>query len=783
MKLAELKFLPSLNDMKKKYILSCFLVLGLILGACSDDKSPVIPPTPDPPTTIVDGINQYPKEFEAISEAKITFKAASSSALYGYTGDVYAHIGVIEGSNWLYVPAGWDQNIDKCKMKKEEDNVWSLTLSPTIKKWFGVPEDVSVQKIGIVFRSADGTKKGLQEDAFISVKDDTFTPGEVVFAAQPSGTIDGINITDNTAVTLVFYDKDLNGKHKDYAYVIGDFNNWKLDNKYQMKRDNDTGCWWITLTGLESGKEYAFQYYLGSAEEGVLRLADPYTEKILDPYNDGYIPASTYPNLRTYPSDKTAGIVSTFEMVMMEDIKLPFFKVNDKQNLVIYEMLLRDFTTSGDINGAIEKLDYLKAMGVNAIELMPVQEFDGNDSWGYNPCFYFALDKAYGTKAMYHRFISECHQRGIAVILDVVYNHATGSHPFAQLYWNAAKNQTASSNPWFNVKEPHPYGVFHDFNHESPLVRTFVKRNLKYLLNEYGIDGFRFDLTKGFTQNSSTEGTASNYDASRIAILKDYNAAIKKVHPEAIVILEHFAVEKEEKELADDGMMLWRNANEAYCQTAMGWQEKSAFTWITTYDTTMPFGSWVGYMESHDEERAGFKQTEWGNYNLKTDLPTRMKQLAVNSALCFTIPGPKMIWQFGELGYDVSIDYNGRTGKKPIKWEYYDEANRKGLYTMYSHLIKLRTEKHPDLFTSSTQIKWKVAVSDWDNGRYVSLKGVTGKGLVAVGNYTNAEIECPVDFQSTGTWYNYLNPEETLTVSSTTQTVKVPAHSFLLYMK
>ena len=96
------------------------------------------------------------------------------------------------------------------------------------------------------------------------------------------------------------------------------------------------------------------------------------------------------------------------------------------------------------------------------------------------------------------------------------------------------------------MKEPHPYGVFHDFNHESPLVRAFVKRNLKFLLEEYHIDGFRFDMTKGFTQNSSTEATAGKYDASRIVILKDYNGAIREVNPQAVVILEHFCDEKEE---------------------------------------------------------------------------------------------------------------------------------------------------------------------------------------------------------------------------------------------
>ena len=240
-------------------------------------------------------------------------------------------------------------------------------------------------------------------------------------------------------------------------------------------------------------------------------------------------------------------------------------------------MLLRDFTDAGDLKGAMDKLDYLESLGVNAIELMPVQEFDGNDSWGYNPAFFFAMDKAYGTDQMYKEFIDECHRRGIAVILDVVYNHATGANPFARMWWNSSNNKTAANNPFFNVDAPHPYSVFHDFNHDAQIdgkyiVRDFVKRNLVFLLEEYKIDGFRFDLTKGFTQKQSTESNASNYDASRVAILKEYNEAIKAIKPEAYVILEHFTDDREETELSNEGMMVWRNMNLQYGQAAMGFR-------------------------------------------------------------------------------------------------------------------------------------------------------------------------------------------------------------------
>lgn len=720
------------------------------------------------------GLSHVPEQPDADQPITITFKADNKSALYGYTGDVYVHIGVISEGEWRFVPADWGVNTDKCKMTSVEANVWSITLSPDIRQWFSSGE-TSVTKLGVVIRSADGSKKGIDSDSFVTVTDTKyqgFVPAEVKKASLPAGVEEGINVVDNSTVTLVLYDKDKSGNHKDFAYVVGSFNDWTLSNdeKSQMYCDDAAGCWWITLKGLDASKEYAFQYYAGMKQGEVIRLADAYTEKILDPDNDKYIPASTYGESMAYP-EGGRGIVSTFKIQKDSySWKGSNFKIAAPEKLVIYELHLRDFTTSGDLKGAMNKLSYLKEMGVNAIELMPIQEFDGNDSWGYNPCFFFAMDKAYGTKTMYKQFVDACHQAGMAVIIDVVYNHATGSHPFAKLYWDESKNKTASNNPYFNVDAPHPYSVFHDFNHDNELVRKFVKRNLQFLLKEYNIDGFRFDLTKGFTQKSSTESTASNYDASRIAILKDYNAAIKQANSNAYVILEHFCTSSEEAELAADGMHLWRNLNGAYCQTAMGWNENSSFAGL--YEKTP---AWIGFMESHDEERMAFKQTKWGDELLKTDLAVRMKQLALNTTFFLTVPGPKMIWQFGELGYDVSIEENGRTGRKPIRWEYLDNAARKGLHDVYADLAKLRNA-HPELFDKSAVLTWKVGASDWDNGRSLLIESIAGKKLVVVGNFTKtaADVTFPA---ATGSWKNYFNGKNE-TVGAK---VNVPAHGYVVY--
>lgn len=724
---------------------------------------------------VPEGLSYVPENPDADQPLTLTFKADRKSALYGYSGEVYVHIGVVSEGDWAFVPADWTQNLEKCKMAASGANVWSITLNPTIREWFG-SGTTPVNKLGVVIRSADGNKKGLEADSFIAVADTKykgFAPGEVKNAALPAGVVEGINVTGNDAVTLVLYDKDLDGNRKDFAYVVGDFNGWTLSNdgKSQMYRDDASGCWWITLEGLDANREYAFQYYIGMKSGEVIRMADAYTEKVLDPDNDKYIPASTYNEAMKYP-ESGRGIVSTFKIQKDNySWKVPGFQMENPDQPVVYELLLRDFSATSDLNGALGKLPYLKEMGVNAIELMPVQEFDGNDSWGYNPCFFFALDKAYGTKTMYKQFIDACHEAGIAVFFDVVYNHATGNHPFAKLYWDSSNNRTAKNNPYFNVEAPHPYSVYHDFNHESPLVRKFVKRNLQFLLTEYKVDGFRFDLTKGFTQRSCNESTAGNYDAGRIAVLKEYYAAIKEANSHAYVILEHFCDSREEQELAAAGMHLWRNVNNAYCQSAMGYKSESSFAGL--YEKTP---AWVGFMESHDEERMAYKQSQWGDGVLKTDLNARMEQLALNTTFFLTVPGPKMVWQFGEMGYDISINENGRTGRKPLHWEYLDNADRKELHDVYAALMKLRNEA-PELFSSSAALTWKVGLSDWDNGRSLLVESVAGKKLVVVGNFTHAakEIAFPA---ATGNWKDYFTGKDE-TVSAK---VSVPAHGYKVYV-
>jgi hypothetical protein len=397
----------------------------------------------------------------------------------------------------------------------------------------------------------------------------------LVVEALPAGMADGVNYIDNASATLVLY-----APNKKFVYTIGDFTNWEVDTPFYMKQTPDANRYWLTVSGLESGKEYLYQYFV----DGTLRIADPYTEKVSDPLDDRFIADETYPDLIEYPAGKTREIASVLQTDQAPyQWKVPTFQRPAPEDLVIYELLVRDFIAKHDYKTLIDTLNYLDNLGVNAIELMPINEFEGNESWGYGPAFYFAPDKYYGPENDLKRFIDECHKRGIAVILDMVLNHSFGQSPFVRLYSQGNYGPPTPENPWYNVTATHPLSVGYDFNHESSATKTLVDRVNAFWLTEYKVDGFRFDLSKGFTQRQS--GNDLNlwaaYDASRIAILRRMADEIWEVDSTAYVILEHFADNSEEQELSEYGMMLWGNMNYNYNEATMGYHEndKSNLSW------------------------------------------------------------------------------------------------------------------------------------------------------------------------------------------------------------
>ena len=606
--------------------------------------------------------------------------------------------------------------------------------------------------------------------------------GKDVDMTGPEGLQHGINYIDDSTVALVLYDRDNQGKPHDFCNLLWDENWWGDVSKPKtpLVYDDASGCWWITLTGLNPDKQYKFQYQLGYGSDVTVTTFDPYTEILYDRYNDQWISSSTYPGLAEEYGDthygRDNGFVSAFKINRDEyGWQVEDYDIEDKNDLIIYELLVRDFTDNaygeGSIKAAMGQLDYLQTLGVNAIELMPVQEFDGNDSWGYGTHAYFAMDKAYGTRADYKAFIDACHQRGMAVILDVVYNHATGAHPYAAMYWDGTNNKTASNNPWFNVDAPHQWSVYHDWNHSNPMVREHVKRNLTYLMTEYKIDGFRFDLTKGFTQTAG-----ESYDQKRVDWLKEYNAHIQSVDDDAVMICEHF-VDDENWELGQAGIKVWRNMNHPYTKAMKRDMSVADFTGTTnTFNDSgmmgdwQTFGQYVGYQESHDEQRTNY-EGQWDYTGASIDFATRIERAKLNAAFFLLSSGPKLIWQFGEIGYDISIEDNGRTGKKPCRTaEYMAVAERKALYDTYAMLIKFRKD-NPRFFDYDVNFRWYVGSGE-QTGRYLFARNGNGQHFALFGNFGKGSQSIGVSLpEGVDEWYQYDNPNAVWKGSSHTTTM------------
>ncbi|MCM1452508.1 MAG: alpha-amylase family glycosyl hydrolase [Clostridium sp.] len=527
---------------------------------------------------------------------------------------------------------------------------------------------------------------------------------------------------------------------KTNGMIIGAWNGYEASAKGVMNYADVDGIryFWTKVSGLDPDTEYPYYYLI----DGTYKVGDPYARLVLDPYSDKWLEDGTYPGLIPYPSEVEGDVMLAVYKGNRDkyDWKVKDFQGVAQSDLIIYEMLVRDFTGTegqaygnGTIAQAEEKLPYLKVLGVNAIELMPIQEFNGNNSWGYNTNFYFAPDKAYGSPDAYRHFIDACHSQGIAVILDVVFNQSDGLHPWYQMY-------EMGQNPFYNATAPHAYSVLNDWKQDNMLVQQQWIDMVAYWMTAYKADGFRFDLVKGLGDNASYGGNASEantnkYNASRIARMKAITDAMRAINPNAYSINEDLAGAEEENAMAANGQTNWANINEASCQFAMGYSSGSNLNRFYAPNDSRTWGSTVSYAESHDEQRMAYKQDQWGAEGVKGDLEASMQRLGSVAAQMLLAPGAHMIWQFGELGNGTNTknaDGGNNTDPKPVLWSYLDVPARKGLYDNYCELIALRNE-NPDLFTNSATFSMACGESNWAAGRTI-YASTADKELICVIN-------------------------------------------------
>lgn len=523
---------------------------------------------------------------------------------------------------------------------------------------------------------------------------------------------------------------------KDNVILVGAWNNYEVVSQQAMNYTDvvlpmadgtgnmEARYFWTTVDNLDADSQYGYYFIV----DGQYTVGDPYARLVLDPWNDKYITTDVYPDLPEYPYDKIDGVPLAIYQGNINDYtwQVDNFKGVNASDLIIYELLFRDFTGTegkalgnGTVQQAIDKIPYLKTLGVNAIELLPIMEFNGNISWGYNPNFYFAPDKAYGTPDDYKEFIDICHQNGIAVILDMVFNQSDGLHPWYVMY-------PVGSNPFYNLNAPHAYSVLNDWNQGNPLVQQQWHDVLEYWMKEYRFDGFRFDLVKGLGNNESYpnngDSGTNQYNQSRVDRMIELQKVVESINPNAYFINENLAGAQEENAMAAEGQLNWANVNTEGQQYAMGYQSNSGLTRMyAPNDSQRLWGSTVSYLESHDEERLAYKQNVYGANGVKGNNEVSMNRIGSAAAQMILTPGAHMIWQFSEIGNAQSTkasNGSNNTDPKTVNWSLLDKPANQGLYDSYCELIGIRNG-NPDLFDESASFTMTAGATNWSGGRWL----------------------------------------------------------------
>lgn len=658
-------------------------------------------------------------------------------------------------------------------------------------------------------------------------------PG-TVSGAMPAGVVDGINYntSDLTKAILV-----LNAPSKSFVYVAGSFNNWQPTSAYALKRDTASGStkYWVELTGLTPGQIYAYQYWvcdvvnLPAGSPAIVKTADPFSTLVLSPFDDTeIINLGVFPGLPAYATiapgqEREVSVLQTGPNSLFaynwSSATTNFVKPK-KKDLVFYEVLVRDFDANRTYQDLINRIDYFKNLKINAIKIMPVMEFEGNMSWGYNTVFHMALDKRYGSPAKLKEFIDLCHQNGIAVVLDLALNHVFGRSPLERMWmldsdndgWaNGTGPRTSTENPYINQVALHSYNVGSDINHfretgpGGNLANTYSIRTIQYWINEFKIDGYRWDLTKGFTNacSSNDEGCTNAYQPDRVAKMKWYAQNQWATDANSYVIFEHLGTggsAAEEVEWANytppapfptqtaeqKGIMQWRKMTDPYADLLKG-------NYADISGVTDPSNRFVGYAESHDEERVVYKALNDGGANQTLgNLPKVLQRLPAMGSMLFLVPGPKMIWHFGDLGWDESlftcgngtVQFNDgcKLDTKPQpQWteNWLADVARSTVYNSWAKLIDLK--KTENVFENGQHSFNLTQTGSPRLDVWTDLNPTAALSYVFVRtNFSDNTLNVVGGFPYTGTWYNLMD-NTPLNVTSTSQNISIEPGGFRVY--
>ena len=501
--------------------------------------------------------------------------------------------------------------------------------------------------------------------------------------------------------------------HKRSMHAIGDFNHWDRDATPMHLQEQD-GLWVadIDLQDSHSG-EIAYQYLINAGEKDEVIIADPYTKQ-LRWVKDQPVPQSI--------------VAVGHAPYRWGDSGFGAKRLNE---LVIYELHVGDFSPEGTFNGVTERLDYIRDLGVTAIELMPIQEFPGDRSWGYNPAFFFCPESNYGRADELKALIDGAHQRGISIILDVVFNHTDSQNPLTRLY-------SFQDSPYFG-QDGNPWG-FPDFNHWSDATKRLMKDIQDYWLLEFHIDGFRYDHAEGIGYDATSGMSFVTWAARQT---KPYAYLIAEDLRDPGGIVRNAGVDASWHE-SFHGMVRAQLREGDYQGRQYGDMDGLLREVIFNNSGYTDNAQAINYLENHDQERIAFEIRT--NPALDIDQAVNAKS-KLGALLLFTAAGVPMVYAGQEFGMQTpkTIDAN------KLQWERLSDPTWTDLRNWYASMCQLRASNpalrintiEPILISNERKL---LIFKRWDEG---------GNQIVVGLNFAPQSQQVEVAFPRAGKWHEW----------------------------
>ncbi|MGD8388869.1 MAG: alpha-amylase family glycosyl hydrolase [Desulfobacteraceae bacterium] len=459
--------------------------------------------------------------------------------------------------------------------------------------------------------------------------------------------------------------------HADEVFVVGTFNEWnKTADRMNRKPD---GWWSMDVPEAKQGDEY--RYRIVHAGKEYLRI-DPYARRVTSSAGNSII---------TRPFDTKKG----------EEFHPPAL-----DEMVIYELHIGTFGKQGaepgpgDLEGAIDRLTYLKELGINAVELMPLAEFAGGYSWGYNPSNIFAVENEYATPRTFKEFVDEAHRLGIAVIVDVVYNHFGPTDLDLWQFDGWSENDKGGIYFYNDWRAATPWGETRpDYGRKE--VREYIRDNALMWFQEYGVDGLRWDMT-AFIRNVHGRNDHSESDLpDGWTLMQWVNEEIRIYKPRAFTIAEDLQnnpyLTRDPKDGGAGFSTQWAAPFVHAVRAALiGAEDASrdmdAVRNAILHRYYLNAFERVIYTESHDEVSNGKARIAEEVDPGKASSWAAKKKSALGAVLVFTAPGVPMIFQGQEF-----LEDDWFHDQDSIDWKKKDRFA--GILQLYKDLISLRLNR------------------------------------------------------------------------------------------